>query len=352
LQGEESDGLVRLFSSSAMSPVKITAPGFANRPRLSRLMSPAESGDDDLALETLLDGAVDLSVVAAISPAVLYHYTTWDGAKGILGSGEFRASAHHCTNDDAEIRTANETIVDVARQLRTRTRGEPRQIVDRFISGYGRGRALADFLTVYLACFSVARDHPGQWQKYGDSGRGVCLGVRVINEPAPELVGEGTKLIRVDYSEASWRETVDSGFRSILTTLIVRNSRGDEKIRAVALAGLYRIAAFTSIAAKGENWASEQEYRRVTLVHPKSGIRPIKRSDGKEYLSLPVRANGKRIALKEILIGPAVNEEHGIVQAKTLLNEVGYRTQDFEYPEHIFPSEWGTNFAAREFGKR
>lgn len=52
------------------------------------------------------------------TPDVLYHYTKWDGAQGILTSKQIWATSHDCTNDPAELSSAGEVIVTVARDIR------------------------------------------------------------------------------------------------------------------------------------------------------------------------------------------------------------------------------------------
>src|ERR1700719_2679311 len=52
------------------------------------------------------------------SHPVLYHYTSLAGAKGILESQIFGSSAHDCTNDDAELNSANAIVIEVAKACR------------------------------------------------------------------------------------------------------------------------------------------------------------------------------------------------------------------------------------------
>jgi hypothetical protein len=41
--------------------------------------------------------------------------------------------------------------------------------------------------TVYLSCFSLAKDDKGQWENYADGGQGLCMAVRILKEPSPIL---------------------------------------------------------------------------------------------------------------------------------------------------------------------
>ena len=49
--------------------------------------------------------------------ASVYHYTTWSAVEGILLSQEFWATAHTCTNDPAELVSADDTILAVVAEL-------------------------------------------------------------------------------------------------------------------------------------------------------------------------------------------------------------------------------------------
>src|SRR5712691_10762798 len=127
-----------------------------------------------LAVDRMFDRVVDDSFKVAM-PEVLYHYTGWQGAEGILKSQKFWATAHDCTNDEAELRSVDAIVMEVASDLRKRFTGAATAVLDLLLDGYKRLQ-VTELRTVYLSCFSVARDDSEQWRKYADSGRGVCLG--------------------------------------------------------------------------------------------------------------------------------------------------------------------------------
>jgi hypothetical protein len=196
-------------------------------------------GINPLALDRMFDGFVHDSFKVN-SPAVLYHYTSWSGAEGILRSQQFWATAHDCTNDQAELRSADESIRQVARDLRKRSYGAAAATLDKLLEGYPTLQ-ISKLRTVYMTCFSVARDDKEQWRKYADDGRGVCLGVRVLNEQPMEETDRATKIARVDYSEASWRDTLTAEFMKILPVMeIAEITRRNIELGLLAL---HRIAA-------------------------------------------------------------------------------------------------------------
>lgn len=109
-----------------------------------------------LALDRMFDGIVHESFKVE-TPEVLYHYTSWSGAEGILRSRQFWATPHDCTNDEAELRSADEIIRDVAVDLRRRSYGAAAVTLDKFLEGYPRLQ-ISHLRTVYMTCFSLARD--------------------------------------------------------------------------------------------------------------------------------------------------------------------------------------------------
>jgi hypothetical protein len=284
---------------------------------------------DPLALESMFDGPVRSDTSDEV-PRVLHHYTTWDGAAGILSSQQFWATDHRCTNDVAELVSADSVIIEIAKELRCSAFGTAAKALDFFISEYERLH-ISESLTVCLVCFSLARDHDEQWRRYGENGHGICLSLRVLDEPPPQH--QASRTLRVDYSEPSWREAVRTDFRKVCDVL----SRSDSIARNIRLgvSALNRRAAVQCMLAKKPGWAVEQEVRHVTLVPPGSAsqLRQRETSSGtKRYLPVRVRTEGKQIALAEILIGPNRDAEKTRRDLEDLLFRCGYKVGSEEYP--------------------
>jgi Protein of unknown function (DUF2971) len=287
---------------------------------------------DPLALDQMFDKVVGFTNDIEV-PRFLYHYTSWASAKGIISSQQFSATAHHCTNDEAELVSANSIIVEVAIELRKNAVGAATKVLDLFVAEYPE-KQIARMITVCLACFSVARDDKAQWMRYGDNGNGVCLGVRVIDEAPPE--GSNGRLVIVDYSEASWRKTLREELSKICSVFSRPDFLTTPMNCKLGVSALNRVAAFASISAKQAQWASEQEVRHATLVpHGSRAQLRERKSAGqvKQYLPITVRAGGKRIAFSEITIGPNRSVEETREQLAHLLKEAGYKEGDEEYPE-------------------
>jgi hypothetical protein len=230
-----------------------------------------------------------------ISPyPALYHYTSLSNALAILKSQQFWSTAHDYTNDPAELVTANSVVVDEARILREiYTTGTPAKVLDTFIEHYPSS-GLGQKRTIFLSCFSVARDDLSQWKEYGDCGRGICLGIRVLEEPGPTNPDTVSALVEVEYSEAALREWLAESFEQICSVLArgVSSRHNEEE----GLSAFYRIAAFASIRAKHAGWKSEQEVRHVTFARRETDVKPRERisAAGKIIRYLPIFPPGGR----------------------------------------------------------
>jgi hypothetical protein len=94
---------------------------------------------DPLALDRMFDRTVN-SVFAKGVPKALYHYTNWAGAEGIISTQEFWATAHDCTNDEAELVSANDIIVEVVKSLRANATRFTLQVLNEFLRNYDRSQ--------------------------------------------------------------------------------------------------------------------------------------------------------------------------------------------------------------------
>lgn len=285
-----------------------------------------------LALDGLFDVHVENSYRAK-APDVLYHYTDWAGAKGILQGQHFWETAHDCTNDEAELVSAHSVVVEVAETLRKTATGPAARALDLFLDSYPRLQ-VNKLKTIYLACFTSARDDKEQWRKYADDGRGLCLGLRILNEPAPRPNDTASALIQVDYSADSWRDHLTNNFQKVCALL----SRAVDSKRNIELgsSALYRIAAFASIMAKQAKWSVEREFRHATLIRDGASIRPKERKRGEKtirYLDdVELRAGGRQLAFAEIMVGPNQDAAEAQTRITALLEEAGYKPGAFEYP--------------------
>ena len=107
---------------------------------------------------------------------ILYHYTDFQALDGILRCAQLRVNNVLNMNDAAEMRffmtglchavvkrLEDEGDCECARKVRELFREEQEKEF---------------FYSAYAACFSLYRDDAAQWERYGNKGRGVCIGFR------------------------------------------------------------------------------------------------------------------------------------------------------------------------------
>jgi hypothetical protein len=309
-----------------------------SRGRFGRNRRPKRKFDIRTAVSKFFE-SIGLNPERDLKYPVLYHYTSTHAALKILESQKCWATAHDCTNDSGELITANATVFDVARAWRQNVTGLAARALDCFLRDYDL-EAIAKIRTAYLACFSIARDDENQWRRYGGNGKGICLGVRVINEPGPESAQVFSRLFEVLYSE----RTMQTWFSDALgrTCLALAKYPSTTHNIRCTLASINGLAAFASITTKTPEWRSEQEVRHVTMDRFEAGISPNVRSltDGRQirYLPVSLRAEGKLIALDEIIIGADQELEEVRKQFEAVLIAKGYVEGSIEYPRFTVSS--------------
>jgi Protein of unknown function (DUF2971) len=265
-------------------------------------------------------------------PEVLYHYTTWPGFRGIVSNQYFFATAHHCTNDRAELTSIDATLTDIAEDLVRTVAPELRVPLNTFLRDLPT-RKIAKQGTVYLACFSAARDSASQWHSYGNGGRGICLGLKILHDE--RLTDSRVATMPVVYDEGLWRETLRTKFQQVVSchaSLGRRYRTGYAKGNPGAWSALMRIAAIASLRAKGSAWSSEEEWRAVVLQwqHDEPRLVPKFQADGREYIELRLRDAPRRLAFAEILLGPRqeLAADDAIAEARCALEAAGYTAEE------------------------
>src|SRR5436305_1127519 len=107
----------------------------SSRKRKRQKRHPRNLFRGPLALDRMFDKVVEKGYDVS-APRVLYHYTKWAGASGILSEQQFWATAHHCTNDPTELVSADSIILEVATNLRQNATGAAAEALNRFLSGW------------------------------------------------------------------------------------------------------------------------------------------------------------------------------------------------------------------------
>jgi len=255
------------------------------------------------------DALLAAGVLTAPRSGRLYHYTSEEGARGILNQQVLWATDAACFRDTSEY-TFGLGLLDHA--------------LERIeAAGYGGlirpwvKELLADRggWTLYVSCYCEDGNSEHQWRRYADGGHGVVLGFDAL-----EVSRKGAAaLLRVSYGENSVREVQARLTDWLISELDARQSVRDEVLATDAeglLTAYLATMLLTVVASKEEGYAQEREYRLVHLHHRSRPIDPAKLMrrvvDNREvrYVLLPLRgAEDGAPAVISIEPGPARSGE-------------------------------------------
>jgi len=293
------------------------------RHRRDQPVTPAAIAKYEAALDQVVNAGLPQRM-----PDVLFHYTTWQGFRGIASSQRMHARAHYCTNDPAELTSLDGILTEIATDL-VRPVAPPLKRPLQSFKDLPQLR-IGNVAKVYLACFSVAKDSASQWRRYADEGKGVCLGFKVLHDEKPPSSKVAT--LPVVYDEEVWRSAVSERFNRVVdghNRFGRRHRSGYSAGEASAWSALMRIAALASISAKKPEWSTEEEWRSV-VIRAEGDFTPLFKPDGSEYIELQLRKPPLLLRFDEILLGPrqVLGEVDAISEARVVLERAGYASSE------------------------
>jgi len=93
----------------------------------------------------------------------------------ILDTGVLRATSIQYLNDASEAEYGKSLIMAVANERALASDKKKGAFLDEFVSWLDAYDVLYATSTVFVICFSEARDQLSQWRGYTPHGQGVCL---------------------------------------------------------------------------------------------------------------------------------------------------------------------------------
>jgi Protein of unknown function (DUF2971) len=245
-------------------------------------------------------------------PATLFHYTTAQGARGILEEHKIWGTDARFLNDASELSYANTVIEGVASAIKAEGVAElPAIFLDA-------NRALLESFTgtfgVYVACFCTDGDRLSQWRGYPADGGGFALGFA----PEPMRHETGLRLRCVLYDKDQQVALVDGVLRFLCgwLTTIEGSASVREYVVQVALQEANHLLSECAFCFKHPSFKEEGEWRLVHLA-----LHDIEVSDAPlrfrdtamglvPYVDLrptgdPPGVIAHRLPLTEIVVGPA-----------------------------------------------
>lgn len=193
----------------------------------------------------------------------LHHYTTLEGAAGILASGDLWLSNARFSNDDEEIRYGHRIVEDVISQMMQESADPIRlqrlnDIRDRVNAAMGD--------QVYICCFCEKDNLLSQWRGYAENGGGVSfefdpLGFGLI--AGPDCAHGLMRLWKVFYRPEQQRDIIRKCIEYPYWPA------DDETTRYITDAIKFFLPTF-----KNADFAEEQERRLIFTPDPNAPVQP------------------------------------------------------------------------------
>ena len=256
----------------------------------------------------------------------LYHYTGLNALRGIIETESIWCTDYRHMNDQSELSYGVEVAKDALARLAIQADARVClfcQCVDGLLDiTHFNGN-----LDFYTASFTAQRDDPDQWERYGDKGRGVAIGLSPsmfgIIDAAGLQPHEMSFVGPVLYDRAAIFARHDAAIRAAATIFKAAADRHPNIMahKANGLPFMDRLAKeliaspliWNCITSKEHAlWATEREIRLIVMGQTKN-LAPYvqyrqRAAERIPYIAHPfwVRAPD---ALHEIVIGPEAGDE-------------------------------------------
>lgn len=276
-----------------------------------------------LSAHTLLQRVREASGAQAV-PDVLYHYTSLEGALGIIASGALWATDSLYMNDASELAYGLALARSVCQEAMHGEADLERKELYRVCS---HCVGLAGDVRLYVGSLSAEPDKLSQWRAYTPAGRGVAIGVH-----SDRLAGiRDAWLAPCVYDPRAQRELLLETLRGVRGPSPL-DSKLSHEVGVQALMNLLEdlispmqmlIAAF-----KDESFREEREWRVVQRLGKgvNAAVRfRAGRSTCLPYIELALGSDEGREAawLNEIVVGPTPHAELAQASLKQLLESAG-----------------------------
>lgn len=243
----------------------------------------------------------------------LYHYTDFQAVDGILRCAQLRVNNVLRMNDSAEMRHfMNRLCAAVTERLERE--GDGAQV--NAVRALFREELKREY-SAFAACFSFHRDDAAQWERYGNRGRGVCIGFR--RDYMQKMAKGALSLQAVFYQDDMAGHPMVEEFCRLIQSGAALNGEDPEIRRAMCEAWA------CSVSFKHPSFSSEYEMRLVVSPFEKDGlnVQPcyhVSKERIKKYYPLDLKAMcgevgiGLEDLVTELIIGPDSTQSVAIFQ--------------------------------------
>jgi hypothetical protein len=267
------------------------------------------------------------NLFACQPPDVLYHYTDYEGANGIITSKSLWMTKIQYLNDITELNYGIRFFRQITRSI-GESIGDPELRI--FLESVSEQLEAFSSTNICVASFCDGDDILSQWRAYGNLGNGVALGFS--GNSLNNLNGTGLNLWKCVYDPDEqhkiMEELVNILIKAYNTISKNKNKVPDWKNNLTA----HFNTTFLRIAPvmKDTHFHEEKEWRLVTKSIPFTDINyhaRITNNRVSQYYSIDfcLLNSGKFDFLEYIVIGPTRDQRLISSAFKVLLDEYGYK---------------------------
>lgn len=251
-------------------------------------------------------------------PTHLYHYTNYEGLKGILESGELHLTNVFNLNDPSEIRYGFSHVINSLKKLSTQGSNEQKYFARRFEHLYTTGINRTGHF--FVCSFSKDDDELGQWRSYADDGRGYCLVFDrselediFLNASQVTQGQNNTFDIRYDNRIHNLHHSLAQQVSPLIDLPNQLGIKDPGRSNFLQYLSVYLSlhALQSSLFYKHKGYETEKEYRFLQVFNWLATVPNIHHKHKKDELISYTKTkwkDEKRFALKEVIIGPAADK--------------------------------------------
>ena len=254
---------------------------------------------------------------------MLCHYTSLEGALGIIGTSDLWLSNTRFCNDDEEMRYGRQLVDAVLGEMEAESTTDQTQAA-RLVRIREQLDAARDD-HVYVCCFCERNDLLSQWRGYAENGGGVSIEFDAAgfgSVAGPDCVHGLMRLWKVFYDSQQQRGII----RRCIDYPYWPPGNEADRIQYVVDAILFFIPTF-----KNADFREEQERQLIFTPSPASFPKPkFRKQRGLlvPYFSLQELAAPKqlnfRLPIAKVVVGPSPNRMLNVESMAMFLNNCEY----------------------------
>jgi hypothetical protein len=247
-------------------------------------------------------------IEGGLRPDILFHYTTGEGAVGILETGELRATHARYLNDSLELEAGMSLAKETLERVRSTVAASDEVAIYERISDALDAMTIEDF---FVASFSAQADDLPQWRAYSKGAGGYALGFT-----AEHLIlrsnESGFYLYPVVYDVDVQSQLLEAFMADLVK--VRRNVStwdGDPEVPEKAFGSLMRrCLGQLAVLFKHPSFSHEAEWRLISLddrKRPSLRLRPS-RTMLVPFVCVPMYNEARAIPVAELWIGPSPHQ--------------------------------------------